>query len=215
MAKKKEQYTSSFENKIIHGIKKCSNDYGKINLKLILGVSGGPDSLSLLYSLRGLESDQDAEFVISTFKDLRIPYYIKNLDSKKIHDLQKGSLEEIMRQNRYSFFGEISKDINADMVVTAHTYDDQIETILMNFIRGSGLNGLTGMQQISEKTFQNNSFILARPMLKISSEETNTYCKHLKLSPRFDQTNHLTRFTRNKIRHEIIPSLSKTFINIS
>tara|TARA_B100001750_G_C15521244_1_gene611754 strand:+ start:1011 stop:2483 length:1473 start_codon:yes stop_codon:yes gene_type:complete len=231
MAKKKEQYTSSFENKIIHGIKKCSNDYGKINLKLILGVSGGPDSLSLLYSmhrisklypkyftlygahmnhsLRGLESDQDAEFVISTFKDLRIPYYIKNLDSKKIHDLQKGSLEEIMRQNRYSFFGEISKDINADMVVTAHTYDDQIETILMNFIRGSGLNGLTGMQQISEKTFQNNSFILARPMLKISSEETNTYCKHLKLSPRFDQTNHLTRFTRNKIRHEIIPSLSK------
>ena len=106
MAKTKEQYTSSFENKIIHGIKKCSDDYGRINLKLILGVSGGPDSLSLLYSLyrinklypkhftlygahmnhslRGLESKKDAEFVIATFKDLKIPYYIKNIDSKKV-----------------------------------------------------------------------------------------------------------------------------------
>ena len=231
MAKTKEQYTSSFENKIIHGIKKCSDDYGRINLKLILGVSGGPDSLSLLYSLyrinklypkhftlygahmnhslRGLESEKDAEFVIATFKDLKIPYYIKNIDSKKIHDLQKGSLEEIMRYNRYSFFGEISKKINADMVITAHTADDQIETILMNFIRGSGLNGLTGIRQISQKTFQNNSFLLARPMLEISSEETNRYCIDLELSPKIDQTNHSTRFTRNKIRHEIIPSLSK------
>ena len=229
--KKKEQYTSYFENKIIHGIKKCSNDYGKINLKLILGVSGGPDSLSLLYSLyrinqlhpqyftlygahvnhclRGLNSKKDAEFVTSTFATLKIPYYVKNMDSKIIHDLQKGSLEEIMRHGRYSFFGEISKKINSDLVVTAHTADDQIETILMNFIRGSGLNGLTGIQQISQKTFENFSFLLARPMLEISSEETNEYCKQLKLSPRIDQTNHSTRFTRNKIRHEIIPALSK------
>ena len=228
---KKDQHIVSFEKRIASGIKKCSEHFDKINLKLILGISGGPDSLSLLYSLhkitqlhpklftlygahmnhglRKFESEQDAKFVMSTFENLKIPYYIKNIDSKKIYDQKKGSLEEVMRYNRYSFFGEISNQINADMVVTAHTADDQTETILMNLIRGTGLNGLTGIQQISQKKFENHSFILARPMLEITSEETNEYCKILGLNPRIDKTNHSNRFTRNKIRNEIIPSLEK------
>ncbi|NQV13740.1 MAG: tRNA lysidine(34) synthetase TilS [Parcubacteria group bacterium] len=188
--------------------------------KIIVGVSGGPDSVCLLYflselqaeldlnlvvahvnyGLRGEESDRDEIFV----KKLAGKY---NLPCKILHppaDQKKSTnLEANLRDIRYKFFQDLRTKEKADKIAVAHNRDDQAETILMFFLRGSGLKGLSGMD------YQQGKII--RPLLDCSRQDILAYLKANKLDYHEDKTNQDTKYTRNKIRHELIPYLEKEY----
>lgn len=188
--------------------------------KIIIGVSGGPDSVCLLhflceikekfklkltiahvnYGLRGQESDEDEKFV----EKLAGKY---NLPCKILHPKAKAkkstNLEANLREIRYQFFYDLLNQEKADKIAIAHNRDDQAETILMFFLRGSGLKGLSGMAYQQEK--------IIRPLLDCSRQDILAYLKENKLDYREDKTNQDVTFTRNKIRHELIPQLEKGY----
>jgi len=200
-----------------------------LNNPILLAISGGPDSLSLLYSivqlrdkfnlnlhgihinhlLRGKHSKADADFVMGEFKKLQIPFLIKNFDVKLFKDHHKFSLEEAARKARYAIFEEVAQMIGAEVVFLGHTADDQSETVLMNLIRGTGLNGLVGMRQLSKGKSIGGVFLinLARPLLEFTREETETYCKEQDLTPCLDLSNLSSEFTRNRVRNDLLPAL--------
>lgn len=188
----------------------------KNNEKFILGVSGGPDSVALLhilynlgfrpiivhvnYQLRGKDSDLDEQFVKGLAKSLKLPIYSKRVDIRK----HRGNLEENARNIRYYFFQTIvQKKLSSknSKILVAHNADDQIETVLMNMLRGAGGRGLSGMN------YQNNQII--RPMLDIWRLEIEDYLDKNKYEYRIDQSNFDLKFKRNQIRHQLIPKLEK------
>ncbi|TRZ77163.1 tRNA lysidine(34) synthetase TilS [bacterium] len=192
-------------------IKKELNKY-RIDLKdqdIIIGVSGGPDSMCLLhnitscdcniivchvnYGLRGKDSDKDEILVKEFCEKNKIKWHIIKYTSKK-HD------ENTLRDFRYDFFREISVKYSTNFIAVAHNSNDQAETILMNFIRGASLRGLGGMKFISED--------IIRPLLHISRDEIMEYLKKHNIPYRIDKTNENNDFFRNKIRNELIPLLS-------
>jgi len=187
---------------------------------IILGISGGPDSVCLfniLYSLkkdlnfkiflaqvnynfRGKDSSLDEKFVKNLAKRFKIKLYTKNIEPK---NYKKKNLEEYFREVRYDFFKEILKLEKADKIAIAHHKDDQIETILMHFLRGSGLAGLSGMKIKSNK--------IIRPFFEVEKKDILAYLKKNKIKYRKDKTNKDLKFTRNKIRHQLIPYLEKKY----
>lgn len=196
---------------------------------LVVAVSGGPDSVCLLHiltrlmapininlhvahlnhGLRGAESDADADYVRQLSLSLGIPSTIekRNVESFRLsHHL---SLEEAARAVRYSFLSEVAATIGSRKVAVGHTADDQVETILHHFIRGSGLTGLRGM--LPETNWNINetekSITVIRPLLGVTRKETEHYCTSYELSPRFDASNLSLSFTRNRIRLELLPYL--------
>lgn len=193
------------------------------NSKLILGISGGPDSVYLLYKLikfskkknltlhiahfnhntRGLESDHDQKFVEKIAKKNKL-----NISVGAIHELpQKNMSEANLRQHRYDFLEKIRQSQNADFIVTAHHQDDQVETIIFNFFRGTGPAGLTGM-----KEKQGN---ILRPLLNISKKQILAYLTKNKIKYCLDSSNQNTNYNRNLIRHEILPLIKKINLNSS
>lgn len=191
---------------------------------LILGISGGSDSVALLHflnslkkkykwklivahvnhQLRGKESDLDARFVKNLARKMKLPYEEKTVDLKK-YSLEKykkkQNLEEAGRELRYDFFNSLLKKYNADWITLAHQANDNIETMLINLMRGSSVTGLKGM------SFTRKNII--RPFLSVKKKEILNYLSKNKLSFRQDKTNFDTAFTRNYIRHEILPRLEK------
>jgi tRNA(Ile)-lysidine synthase len=202
-----------------------------VGTRLIVAVSGGQDSLALLYalhnlssgfgfelhgahlnhSLRGEVSDADAAFVEQTFRSLGIPFSVENADVSRFRETQKLSLEEAARRLRYNFLARVSKRQNTDYVTLGHTSDDQAETVLLHLIRGSGLAGLQGMDYQSHAEFSGVSMKLLRPLLDVSRLETAEYCQALALQPRLDESNLSVDFSRNRVRLEILPQME--FIN--
>jgi tRNA(Ile)-lysidine synthase len=189
---------------------------------LIVGVSGGPDSLCLLDILRQAgysiivahfdhqlraESSEDARMVEKTASRLMLNCRIGGADVRAYAEQEKLSLEEAARNLRYHFMFELARERNAQAVVVGHTADDQVETILMHFLRGSGLNGLKGMSYRSIiKTFD-PQIPVVRPMLGMWREETVIYCAANGLRPHYDSSNDSVDFQRNRIRHLLIPNL--------
>ncbi|MDD5409429.1 MAG: tRNA lysidine(34) synthetase TilS [Candidatus Omnitrophica bacterium] len=192
--------------------------------KILLGVSGGPDSMALLLQLFSLkkklglslhiahvdhglrkDSHSDALFVENWAKRLGIPINIIRLDSKVTE--RKGSLEEICRQARLDFLINIARKIKADKVALGHNLDDQAETVLMRILRGTGLSGLSGIS--AKRSIKNILFI--RPFLETSRSEIEAFLKRKKINPRIDSTNKEEVFFRNKIRHNLIPLLKKEY----
>lgn len=190
--------------------------------KIIIAVSGGPDSVCLLdilatlapkynlklhiahvnYGLRGKDSDSDEKYV----RDLAGKYNIKInvLNAKKMTSLKnKENLENKLRQIRYSFFEKILTKENFNLIAVAHNQDDQAETVLMRILRGSGLQGLASMSAKSQN--------IIRPLLDTSRQEIEKYLKEKNISFRIDKSNKDTVFFRNKIRHRLIPYLEKNF----
>ena len=187
--------------------------------KILVGVSGGADSLALLYSLhafskgknislavahinhmtRGVDSYSDAEFVAQISKKLQLPFFLKEIDVGQECFKIKKSFQETARIVRYQYFKNILVSIDGTKIAVGHTADDQIETILLNFIRGSGLKGLVGMPQIRGE--------IIRPFLNIYRNEIESYLKANKFSFRSDISNNDTKYLRNKIRNELIPCL--------
>ncbi|MFA4836854.1 MAG: tRNA lysidine(34) synthetase TilS [Dehalococcoidia bacterium] len=192
---------------------------------LVVGVSGGADSVCLLHillqlrdelnldlhiahlnhQLRGEESDADARYVSDLAQRLAVPVTIESRDVAAYRAENRLSVEEAAREVRYAFFADVADSIGAEAVAVGHTADDQAETILMHLIRGSGLSGLRGMQPLSNWRLPDGSNLkVIRPLLQIDREETEAYCKALNLSPRVDSSNLLPKYLRNRIRSELM-----------
>ena len=197
---------------------------------LVVACSGGPDSTALLHALvslqpaadlrlhvahlnhdfRGQEAEDDAEFVAQMAHRLNLPATVDEADPIA-YQRERGisSFEEAAREVRYRFLTELASRIQADAIALGHTADDQAETILMHLIRGSGLPGLRGMQELTRwrDESKGKTALLFRPLLEAARADTRAYCLELDIPFREDSTNRSLRFTRNRIRHKLIPTL--------
>ena len=192
------------------------------NDKIVLGVSGGPDSISMLYILNELskslnfeifvahinhgireESTSDEEYVEKWCEKFGIQFFALHVKIEQIAKAQKLGVEETGRKIRYEFFEEIAKKVGANKIAVAHNKNDKAETIIMNILRGSGSKGLCGIQ-----AKQNN---IIRPLIEVSRQEIEEFCNEKKLEPRIDKTNFENEYTRNKIRNIVIPYIKEEF----
>ena len=181
----------------------------------IVALSGGVDSVALLlgllhlgqplvaahcnFHLRGEESDADEAFVRQLCEERGVTLYVAHFDTKDYAKQQRISIEMAARELRYDFFERLRQQLGADTIAVAHHRDDNVETLLLNLVRGSGLKGLCAMQP-------QNGFIV-RPMLNIPRTEIESFLKEAHQPFRTDSTNTDTAFKRNKIRHELFPLL--------
>ncbi|WP_297868962.1 tRNA lysidine(34) synthetase TilS [uncultured Flavobacterium sp.] len=185
--------------------------------KLLLAVSGGIDSMVLLdlfyklrfdicvahcnFQLRGKESDGDELLVRETCQDRYIPYFIETFHTTEFANEKKLSIQLAARKLRYQWFQELLLENQLDYLVTAHHLDDNVETFLINFTRGTGLDGLTGIPA------QNENII--RPLLPFSRKEIENYALDNKIQWREDSSNASDKYFRNKLRHDIVPILKE------
>ena len=193
--------------------------------KIVLGVSGGPDSICMLDNLRELKEEQiiefeiyvahinhmireeaidDEKYVQEYCKKYNIECFVKRADVQKIASEKKIGTEEAGRKVRYDFFEEVLQKTESNKIAIAHNKNDKIETIIMHLLRGSGLSGLKGIEPIRD-----NKYI--RPLLECERTEIEQYCEDKKLNPRIDKTNFENEYTRNKIRNIVIPYIKKEF----
>lgn len=207
-------------------IDKVRNTIEKFNLindneKIVVGVSGGPDSISLLNILYELKYDIyvchinhglrenaniDEEYVSNFCKERNIPFYVKHINLSDKNSLNGMSTEEAGRIARYDFFNEVAKKVGATKIATAHNSNDNVETVLLNMFRGSGVSGLKGILPMAHN--------IIRPLIECTRVEIEEYCKLQNLNPRHDESNDSNLYTRNKIRLELIPYLEKN-INLN
>ncbi|MBF0619386.1 MAG: tRNA lysidine(34) synthetase TilS [Candidatus Omnitrophica bacterium] len=191
--------------------------------RMLLGVSGGADSLALLYACHAVRSELGADLFVAHYDHALRPnssndmLFVKKVAatlevpfiSERNQDAppRSGSLEAFAREKRQEFFIRTARALRIDAVVLAHTQDDLIETVLMRILRGTGLSGLRGI--LPQRIIRGVTFI--RPMLAVSRRDVEAYLKCLRVSWRNDPTNANTAFTRNKIRHGLVPYLKKSF----
>lgn len=212
--------TITLEEKVLNTIQ--TNQLIKPGDSLVIGVSGGPDSMCLLDILRKQtkipctihvahinhqireEANQDEEHVKKYCKKNKINFYAKRIDVIKYANTNKIGTEEAGRKVRYAFFKEVQNQTKSNKIVTAHNQNDNVETILMKLIRGSGLTGLRGIEVIREEKY-------IRPLIECERKEIEEYCKKHNLEPRIDKTNQDNQYTRNKIRNCLIPYLQQEF----
>jgi len=196
---------------------------------VVVGVSGGPDSLCLAHillelrqslgfeiclahmnhSLRGEESEEDMDFVSQLSREWDVTAIFETVD---VYDyiFKKGiNLEEAARELRYKFFAKAAFQYNARKVAVGHTADDQVETVLMHLLRGSGMRGIRGMPPTFERTGETGAITVVRPLLDTWRRETEEYCRVNGLEPRLDSTNVDRAFLRNRLRLELVPYLQK------
>lgn len=193
------------------------------NDKVVVAVSGGPDSMALLNILYNLKNelnielyvahvnhmirsvaDSETAYVKQFCEDRSIKCYIKKIDVLKRAELDKISTEEAGRNVRYDFFEEVYKKINADKIAIAHNANDNAETILMNIIRGTGISGLKGIEPVRADKY-------IRPLIETKRAEIEEYCKNKELNPKYDESNYENIYTRNKIRNLLIPYIKEEF----
>ncbi len=191
------------------------------NQNVLVAVSGGIDSMVMLhvlhqlgyhltvahcnFSLRGEESDADAEFVQKKAQEMRINCEVKQFDTQSYASENQLSIQMAARELRYNWFEELLAQHGFDCVAVAHHRDDQVETFFINLLRGSGIHGLRGMQ------VRNGNVI--RPLLFVSSNEILHYAKHHRIAWRDDSSNSQEKYLRNKIRHRLLPLLEEISTN--
>jgi len=193
----------------------------KFGDRILVSVSGGPDSVVLLavlyelrdnfkwnlavahinHKLRGKESDKDLEFVKNLAAKYGLKFHSNSFNTKKFAREHKLSLEDAARQIRYDFLEKTAQKIKADKIALGHTQNDQAETVLMRLFRGAGTLGLSGIP------IKRGKFI--RPLLETSREEVLKYLKEKKVPYRIDKSNLSDSFLRNRIRHKFLPWLKK------
>jgi len=195
--------------------------------KLVVAVSGGPDSVCLLHilvklreklglrlhvahldhQLRGDESEADARYVADLARQLDIPATIERRDVRAYQARHRLSPEEAAREVRYDFLSRVAQTTGTDRAAVGHTVDDHIETILMHLIRGTGTRGLRGLQPSSRWQSPESSLTIIRPLLTVSREETDSYCRQHRLKSRLDASNLSLSPLRNRIRQQLLPLL--------
>ena len=212
------------KNKILETIKKYNMiENGE---KVVLAVSGGPDSICMLDILKDIKNDEkidmnfeivvahvnhmirkeaeeDEKYVKKYCEENQIEFYSKSIDVQKMANNNKIGLEEAGRKARYDFFDEILEKTNAQKIAIAHNKNDKVETVLMHILRGSGINGLKGIEPKRGKYI--------RPLIESERNEIEEYCDEKNLQPRIDKTNFENEYTRNKVRNLLIPYIQKEF----
>ncbi len=222
----KETMASDFENKLAGFIKK-NNLFGEAD-RILLAVSGGADSIALLYALcslrensiiknelfcahinhllRGTESDSDEQFAVRQADILKLPITTEKIDVRNFAKQNKLSIETAARQLRIKALIEIARENKCSLIATAHQADDNAETVIHNIIRGTGLRGLTGVWP--KRNFEKGiSFV--RPMLCVTRAQITDYLEQRNLKWQIDKTNQDLRFRRNYIRHLLLPQFQK------
>lgn len=212
---------------MIKGIFKSIKEYELLKKgdTVVLGFSGGPDSVFLLevlmeykrkidsdlkvvlvhinHLLRGEASDGDEEFAKEMGEKYNLKIFSKRVNIEELGKVEKKGLEEIGREVRHSFFQEILKKVNGDKIALAHNKDDQIETFLFRMIRGTSLEGLEGIAK------KRDNYI--RPVIDIYKSQIMDYLDKNSISYRIDKTNFENDFTRNSIRLDLIPFIEKRY----
>ena len=207
---------------VLNKVKETINKYNLIDSgdKIVLGVSGGPDSTAMFICLNELSKQMNFEIVVchinhgirenakldeqyvKAFCDkLGIPIFILHANVIEEAKKQKKGLEETGRIVRYNFFEEILTKTNSNKIAIAHNKNDNVETIIMNVLRGSGISGLNGIEAKSGKYI--------RPLIELSREEIEEFTKQY--NPRHDESNDENEYTRNKIRNIVIPYIKDEF----
>lgn len=210
---------------LIEKVKQTIKKYNLIEAgdKIVIGVSGGPDSICLLNILNNLktemnftvyvahinhmireEADEETEYVKNMCLKMNIDCFIKKIDVQNEALKQKIGTEEMGRNIRYNFFEEVLLKTNSNKIATAHNNNDKVETIILNILRGSGISGLKGIEAKRDGKF-------IRPLIEIEREDIEKYCKENNLNPRIDKSNNENIYRRNKVRNEILPYIKKEF----
>lgn len=209
------------KEKVINVIKK--HDLIARDDNILVGVSGGPDSMVLLHILNEIkeelgfniyvahinhgirkeEADSDEEFVKDVCSELLIPFHSTKVNMDEYARKNKLTSEEAGRAIRYGFFNKILRNIGGGKIAVAHNKNDQAETLLMRFFRGTGLEGLRGME------YKNGNII--RPLLDVSREDIEKYCSDNAILVRIDRTNLEPIYGRNKTRLEVIPYIAQNY----
>lgn len=187
------------------------------NKKIFLAVSGGIDSMVLMalfhqlkydlavlhcnFNLRGTESDGDEALVKAQCEKLGIPVWVQKFDTQAYAENKKVSTQLAARELRYYWFLEQLEAKKYDYILTAHHADDDLETFIINFSRGTGLDGLVGIPEVNAK--------VVRPFLIFSRQEIEDYAKNHAIAWREDSSNASDKYLRNKIRHHIVPALKE------
>jgi tRNA(Ile)-lysidine synthase len=191
--------------------------------KILAAVSGGLDSAALLHllahlqrdlkfnleivhvhhGLRGAEADRDLEFTRQLAAELKLPFHFRKVNVRDYARRRKMSLEESARVLRYQAFDEVLAETKAAKLATAHTADDQAETVLDHLLRGSGLAGLRGMRARRD--------VYIRPLLKFTRQQVEEFVREHQISFREDSSNRDRSFKRNRLRHELLPYLKERF----
>ena len=209
------------EDKVLNTIKRYEQI--KSGDTIVVGVSGGPDSICLLNVLKNLqnelkinivvahinhmirkEADSETEFVQDFCEQRDIKCFVKKADVLQIAKEKKLGTEEAGRKIRYDFFEEVKNIVGGNKIATAHNANDNAETVLMNFLRGSGSTGLKGIEPIRDNK-------LIRPIIECTRQEIEQYCNEKGLNPKYDKTNQENIYTRNKIRNMLIPYIQENF----
>ncbi len=224
---------------------------------VVVGVSGGADSVCLLHvlakwqkrlgiklhvahlnhQLRGVESEADAEYVSNLAGSFGIPVTIDRQDVASYRTERNCSIEEAARELRYAFLARVAREVGANRIAIGHTRHDQVETILMHILRGTGITGLCGLAPCSPMAYDSqrmslpaspsslptsplslpasplslrakrSNLLVIRPLLDITREETMSYCQQHQLDPRIDSSNLSLSFFRNRLRLQLLPLL--------
>ncbi len=213
---------SAFEHKLLKDVRQR----GLLSPgdRVVVAVSGGADSTALLqvlsswrkhmdltlavvyveHGLRGEESLEDATFVEQLARQLALPFFLRRIDLKSHPDKRKGeSVQAVARERRYAALQAVAREWEGTRIAVGHTQDDQAETVLLSMLRGAGLAGLSGMPAQREPC-------VIRPFLQVSRSEILQYLDEKCCGFRVDSTNESTKYTRNRLRRELIPML-KTF----
>lgn len=189
--------------------------------RVVVAVSGGADSMVLLerlarlrdvlelelhvahvnYGLRGQASELDERLVRRRCHELGLFLHVHRTD--EVRRASSGNLEERARDVRYKYFREVAREVGASAIALGHTQDDQVETVLLRLMRGSGLTGLVAMQPRQGQ--------LVRPLLNLSRAEVRAYAHERGIPHRLDASNRDLRFARNRVRHLLLPMLERYF----
>lgn len=191
-------------------------DFALLEQRVLVAVSGGADSMALLcllwnagrdiavghvnHGLRGAASDADAKFVAAHCQHLGIPCSIAR------PELSPTANEAAAREARYSSLLKMAEEAQCQLIATGHTADDQLETVLINWIRGSAVTGLAGMRP---QRAMESGITLVRPLLSVTRAETRAICREAGWEWREDATNEDRRFLRNRVRLELVPLLQE------
>ncbi len=215
---------------MLEKVRKTINKYSLLQKgdRVLVAVSGGPDSVALLlallkikkeysltlgvahvnYHLRKNESNKDRDFVKKLAEKYGLPFFAAEINGKK--EFKGGDLQEKAREFRYAFFSEAVRELKAGKLAIGHNRDDQVETVLMRFLRGAGAGGLTG---IPVKRGFAPGVTLIRPLFETKREAIELFLKKNKIRARRDKSNYKDVYLRNKLRLRLLPLLKKEYNN--